>query len=96
MGRVKMTDKTKQETLFKFPCEYPLKIMGKNDPELVSFVKKVMNTHVEGLTEHAFTDKTSKHGRFQSITVTFTAASKEQLDAIYSELTDSDFALYVL
>ncbi len=89
-------DKQQEESVFEFPCEFPLKIMGKNKPELLDFVKSVLPKHVPDISAKAYAYKTSKQGRFMSITVTFTATSKEQLDNIYTEITVSDLALYVI
>ena len=91
-----INDKQHEETIFEFPSEFPLKIMGKNDPQLLEFIKSVMPKHAPDICEEAYVHKTSKQGRFMSVTVTFTATSKAQLDNIYREITGSDLALYVI
>ena len=76
-----------EETLFEFPCEFPIKCMGLNGPEFESAVIEIMNRHVSDLGEGAIRSRMSKEGKFSAITVTITAHSKKQLDAIYMDLT---------
>ncbi|MCF6217536.1 MAG: DUF493 domain-containing protein [Gammaproteobacteria bacterium] len=76
-----------QETLFEFPCEFPIKVMGEAADDFDSHVVTIIRKHVSDLPEGAVSNRTSSGGKFQSVTVTFTATSKVQLDAIYMELT---------
>lgn len=75
------------ETLLKFPCEFPIKAMGLACDEFEIAVIEIINRHVDNLAENALKMKPSKNGKYTSITITITAHSKEQLDAIYMELT---------
>jgi len=85
-----------QETLFKFPCEFPIKAMGKAGDELEIAVLEIINRHVEDLAEGAVKFNQSRNGKFTSITITFTAHSKDHLDKIYIDLTACDHVLYCL
>ena len=49
-----------EETLFKFPCEFPIKCMGLNKPEFEIAVVEIMNRHVTDLGEAAIKSKLSK------------------------------------
>lgn len=80
-------DTDEEETLFKFPCEFPIKCMGLNKPEFECAVVEIMNRHVPDLGEGALKSRVSKEGKYCAITVTITARNKKQLDAIYMELT---------
>ena len=75
------------ETLLKFPCEFPIKAMGLACDEFEVAVIEIINRHVDKLAEDALTIKPSKTGKYSAITITVTAHSKQQLDAIYMELT---------
>lgn len=75
------------ETLLKFPCEFPVKAMGLTCDELEISVIEIVNRHVENLPENALKMKPSKNGKYTAITITITAHSKDQLDAIYIDLT---------
>ena len=75
------------ETLLEFPCEFPIKAMGLACDELEIAVLEIVNRHVDDLGEGALKMKPSRNGKYVAITVTINATSKDQLDAIYMELT---------
>ena len=85
-----------QDTCFEFPCEFPIKAMGRTGDELEAAVLEIINRHVEDLTEGAVKFNQSSNGKFTSITITFTAHSKDHLDKLYVELTACDHVLYCL
>jgi putative lipoic acid-binding regulatory protein len=64
--------------------------MGLACEELEIAVIEIVNRHVENLAEDALKMKPSKTGKYTAITITITAHSKEQLDAIYLDLTACD------
>ena len=76
-----------EETLFEFPCEFPIKAMGKACDEFEQAVLEIVTRHAPDLTENAITQRPSGKGNYLAITVTITATSKAQLDAIYMDLT---------
>lgn len=76
-----------EETLFEFPCQFPIKAMGKNIPNLDLLVVEIVRRHVNHLSESAVKSRASKGGKFISVTVEIEAQSKAQLDAIYMDLT---------
>lgn len=84
------------DTLFNFPCEFPIKIMGRCDCELETLVLDVINRHVPDLAENAVQTRPSGKGNFISVTVTIMATSREQLDNIYLELTAREEVLMAL
>ncbi len=79
---------SEEETLLEFPCQFPIKAMGKNIPDFDSIVVGIVRQHVDDLKESAVKTKLSKADRYMSVTVTVEATSKKQLDAIYQGLTD--------
>lgn len=84
------------DELFNFPCDFPIKIMGRCDCELESLVVEIINRHVEDLGEGAVKIRPSGKGNFVSVTVTVKAHSREQLDNIYLELTAREEVLMAL
>ena len=86
---IKLHDLTLEdgETLLEFPCEFPIKAMGLSCDEFEIAVIEIINRHVENLSEGALTMKPSKNGKYTAITIRITAHSKDQLDAIYMDLT---------
>jgi len=85
-----------QETCFQFPCEFPIKAMGRTGDELEVAVLEIINRHVEDLVEDAVKFNQSSNGKFTSITITFTAHSKDHLDKLYTELSACNHVLYCL
>lgn len=79
-----MTDQ--DETFFEFPCEFPLKIMGKNVAAFEPAVLTIVRKHVPDLGEGAVRTRASGKGNYLAITVTFVAHSRKQLDNLYREL----------
>ncbi len=91
-----MNDISTEETLFEFPCEFPIKAMGKTGPELEVAVLEIINRHVDDLVEGSIKFQQSKGGNYTSITITITAQSKSQLDNIYIDLTACEHVLYAI
>ncbi len=79
-----------QETLLKFPCSFPIKAMGKAEPDFDALVVEIVRRHAPDLHENAVRSRFSKSGRWLSVTITIKASSKAQLDAIYRDLTDHE------
>ena len=84
------------DEIFNFPCDFPIKAMGKTDDDLLAQVLNLIQKHVESIDESRITTKASKNGKFTAITVTITATSRAQLDAIYQDLTDCCDVLYAI
>ncbi len=84
------------ETLLEFPCEFPVKAMGLSGEQLEAAVLEIINRHVDDLAENAWKIKPSKTGKYSAITITITAHSKKQLDAIYTDLSACEFVSMAL
>jgi putative lipoic acid-binding regulatory protein len=75
------------ESLLQFPCSFAIKAMGKSTIEFDMLVTDIINRHVEKLSQDQISTKKSKDGNYVSVTVTIQATGKDQLDAIYRELS---------
>jgi putative lipoic acid-binding regulatory protein len=84
------------ESPLKFPTEFPIKIMGRDTPEFHAVVDKIVARHAAPLASLPVSRQPSREGRFISITVTITAESRAQLDALYRELSGHELVLMVL
>ena len=76
-----------EETLLKFPCDFPIKVMGRAEPGFDELIVELVRKHAPDLTEGAVKCRPSKGGKWISVTVTLRAESKAQIDAIYLDLT---------
>jgi len=89
-----LTDPT--EAIWNFPCSFPLKAIGRNSDEFEALVIEIVRRHVPDLDDGAVSSRTSGGDTYRSVTATFMAQSREQLDALYSELSDHEQILMVL
>jgi putative lipoic acid-binding regulatory protein len=90
-----MTDR-QDPSLIEYPCEFPLKIMGPTREGFAQAVLEVVQRHAPDFDGATMEMKTSKHGKYLSITCTINAVSREQLDALYQELCDHPMVVMVL
>ena len=85
-----------EASTLEFPCEFPIKMMGRDTPEFRSTARQLVERHVGAVSDDRVQTATSRNGRFVSVTVTVTATSQQQLDDIYHELTAHDDVLMAL
>jgi uncharacterized protein len=87
---------TDSDTLFQFPCDFPLKVMGRRHDDFRSIVLGIVQKHTGAIDPAKIEERPSKDGNYLSITCTFTAQSRAQLDALYRELTSCEKVMIVL
>ena len=87
-----MTD----ETLLEFPCDFPIKIMGRESDEFRALARELVEKHTGPLADEAIVSSLSRNSAFVSVTVTVVAQSQQQLDDIYREVTSNDEILMAL
>jgi hypothetical protein len=85
-----------EETLLEFPCDFPIKIMGKATDEFRSLALGIVSQHFGDLRPDRIDERPSREGRYLAITVTVRAESKAQLDAVYMDLTACQHVLVAL
>lgn len=85
-----------RETLLEFPCEFPVKAMGRNEPGFQVMVEKMILAHAEIHPDQPISTNLSGSGKYLSVTVTIEARSKAQLDRIYLDLTECELVLVAL
>lgn len=82
--------------LLEFPCEFAVKVMGRDDDAFRSVTRGIVERHAGPLAADRITQRSSSGGRFLALTFTIEARSRGQLDAIYREMTDSGVVLLAL
>ena len=91
------TDKDdSQESFMEFPCQFPIKAMGLASEGLPLHVFDIVKRHAPNTGHDAISHRAGKNGKYVSITVTIEATSREQLDAIYQDLTASEQVMMAL
>ena len=72
---------------FEFPCDFPIKIMGREEATLKAHVAAVTND--QGVETISLTQRDSRKGNYLALTLTVRAHSRAQLDALYLALGES-------
>jgi hypothetical protein len=80
----------------EFPCTFIIKAMGLAADDFDALIFSIVHQHVPELHEGAVRSKPSAAGKYLSVTVTFQAASREQLDNIYRALSSHERVLMAL
>ena len=84
------------ESILEFPCDFPIKMMGRDTPAFRMTARALIEKHTGPLDDTAIQTALSRNGRFVSITVTVCAQSQQQLDNIYREVSSHDEVLMAL
>ncbi len=82
--------------LMQYPCSFTLKVMGKTSDEFEAAVCNIVRKHIPNLGEGAIQIRPSKNQAYTALSVTFTAKSKQQLDALYTEISAHPLVLMAL
>jgi len=85
-----------QPSLIEYPCDFPLKILGHSQAGFAQAVLAVVKRHAPDFDDATLEMKTSKKGKYLSVTCVIRATSREQLDALYQELCDHPMVVMVL
>lgn len=85
-----------EESLLVFPCDFPLKILGRAQPGYAQAVLEVVKRHAPDFDAGALDMKPSRGGNYLSVTCVIRATSREQLDGLYRELCDHPMVVMVL
>lgn len=83
-------------SLLTFPCVFPMKVVGRREDGFAQTVSEIVLRHATDFRPQTMEMRSSKNGRYLSLTVTINAKSREQLDALYSELSKHPMVMMVL
>lgn len=89
-------DSEPRETMLEFPCEFPIKMMGRDEPAFHDAARAIIEKHAGPVDDDAYRKAMSRDANFVSLTVTINATSQKQLDDIYQELSAHDEILVAL
>jgi uncharacterized protein len=84
------------ESLISYPSQFPLKVMGLTQPGFAQAIVAVVQRHAPDFDPAAVEMRSSREGKYLSLTATVTAQSREQLDALYKDLCDHPMVVMVL
>lgn len=83
------------DTLLEFPVAFPIKALGRQSSDFRRAVTETVAVHAEFHPEEDVREQLSANGNFVSVTVTFTAENKVQVDSVYQALHDHELVLMV-
>ena len=83
-------------SLLAFPCDFPIKVMGRKQPGFAQAVTEIVVKHAPDFDMSSVEMRPSRKGRYLSVTCVVRATSREQLDALYQELCDHPAVVMVL
>lgn len=89
-------DDPERPSLLTFPCEFPMKVMGRREDGFAQTVSEIVLRHATDFRPETIEMRSSKNGRYLSLTVVINAKSRAQLDALYSELSKHPMVMMVL
>jgi len=76
-----------EASLLDFPCRFPIKALGKEADGIDQVVLEIVRRHAPETDRSQLSSRSSRNGRYISVTVTIRASSQAQLDDIYRELS---------
>jgi putative lipoic acid-binding regulatory protein len=84
------------DSAFQFPCDFPVKAMGRSSELLATIVLDIVHRHAPDTRAETLRHRPSANGKYTSITITVKARSRKQLDAIYLDLNASEYIVMTL
>ncbi len=89
-------DTLERKALLQFPCQFPIKIMGRDHAAFHAAAREIVTRHVGDVGDDAIRQSASRKGNFISLTFTIEALSQQQLDDIYRDLSAHEEILVAL
>ena len=83
-------------SLLQYPCDFPIKVLGRTQAGFAQAVLDIVRAHAPDFDGSTMEMKTSKQGRYLSVTCVVRATSREQLDGLYQALCDHPMVVMVL
>ncbi|TVQ28483.1 MAG: DUF493 domain-containing protein [Wenzhouxiangella sp.] len=80
----------------EFPCTYPVKAMVRTGPGVREQILETVGRHANLSESEDVRIRPSRTGRYESVTVTVTADSRDHLERIYTELRALDVVVMML
>jgi putative lipoic acid-binding regulatory protein len=85
-----------EASLIRYPCAFPIKVMGAHVAGFVEAVAQVARQFDPVFDPATIETRPSRAGNYLGITITVTATSREQLDELYRTLSTHPMVRVVL
>ena len=87
---------TLNDSIINYPCAFPIKVMGVNQPDFKSAVIHICQQLDPSFNLNQIEERNSKANNYLGLTVTIQATSRAQLDEIYRTLSTHPLVRVVL
>jgi hypothetical protein len=84
------------ESPLKFPTSFPIKAMGRTKDGFAQAIVAIVQKHAPDFDASTLEMRASSAGNYLSVTATINATSREQLDALYRDLSSHPMVSLVL
>lgn len=84
------------QSLIEYPSAFPIKVMGANVDGFAAAIAELALQYDPGFDPATMEMRPSKSANYLGLTLTVTATSREQLDALYLALTSHPMVKVVL
>ena len=91
-----MSAPEERTSLLTFPCDFPIKVMGKRVDTFAQEIAAVIAVHAPDFDPARMEMRASSGGNYLSLTCHVVATSQSQLDDIYRALTSHPLVSVVL
>lgn len=89
-------DIPKEDSLIKYPCDFPIKVMGKSVEGYEIAIEKVVLNFDPNFDVKTIERRPSKSGNYLGLTLTVRVTSRDQLDELYRTLSTHPMVSVVL
>lgn len=80
----------------EFPCDYPIKVIGEAQEGLLEQVIEIARKHDPTVVREKITERASRNGTYNSITIQFWATGEPQLQRLFEDLKECEAVRMVL
>jgi putative lipoic acid-binding regulatory protein len=91
-----MRDIPVEESLFDYPCRFPIKVMGANADGFVRAITEIARRFDPAFDAAEIELRPSSGGNYLGVTITINATSRAQLDELYRTLSTHPMVKVVL
>ena len=79
-----------------YPCLFPIKVIGMDNPEFEQSVLDVLSTFIGDIPQKELRKTSSKNGKYISLTIEVVATDRGFIEQIYKALNAQENVLMVL
>lgn len=84
------------ESLLEFPCDFPIKVLGRDGPEFRNETRRIIAEHGGDMAADTARARKSRDGNYLALSFVVHVDSRERLDALYEELSGNEHIMVVL